>query len=235
MLQLAGSEARGPRLAVKAKGRAGEPMYSPDDFQRIDESVDSLFYSFPRLVVHIDPQAIEVVGRLFRDLIPPGAAVLDLMSSWRSHWPQGHPKGRMVGLGLNAEEMADNPDLEEHVVHDLNREPELPFDDGAFDAVALTVSAQYLTRPVETFKQVNRVMKIGGVFVVTFSNRMFPTKAVRIWRESTDRGRIELVTSYMEEAGNFGEIRSGFVNPDSSPPNDPVFAVVGRKGECPLE
>ena len=208
-------------------------MYRPDDFQRTDESNDSLFYSFPRLVVHIDQQAIEAVGRLFREQIPPEAVVLDLMSSWRSHWPQGHPKNRMIGLGLNAEEMADNPDLDEYIIHDLNREPVLPLEDEAFDAVVLTVSAQYLTRPVETFDHVNRVLRTGGVFIVTFSNRMFPTKAVRIWRESTDQDRMKLVTSYMESAGNFGEIRSGFVNPDNSPPDDPIFAVVGRKGESP--
>ena len=210
-------------------------MFNPGDFQRVDESIDSLFYSWPRKVVHIDTQAIEAVGRLFRDLIPPGATVLDLMSSWRSHWPPDHPKSRMVGLGLNAEEMADNPDLDEYVVHDLNIDPALPLQDGEFDAVALTVSAQYLTRPVETFRQVNRVLKPSGIFVVTFSNRMFPTKAVRIWRESTDRGRIQLVTSYFETAGNFHDVRSGFVNPASSPPHDPLFAVVGRKGPGPTE
>ena len=206
-------------------------MYPPESFQRIDESNDSLFYSFPRLVVHIDQQAIEAVGQLFRDLIPPGAVVLDLMSSWRSHWPQGHPKDRMIGLGLNAPEMAENPDLHEFIVHDLNREPVLPFDDAVFDAIILTVSAQYLTQPVETFQEVNRVLKTGGLLVVTFSNRMFPTKAVRIWRESTDQGRMDLVTSYMESAGNFEEIRSGLVNSDNSPPADPIFAVVGRKGD----
>jgi SAM-dependent methyltransferase len=209
-------------------------MGPPEHFQRTDESNDSQFYSFPRLVVHIDQQAIEAVSRLFLDLIPSGAVVLDLMSSWRSHWPQGHPKNRMIGLGLNAEEMADNPELDEYIIHDLNREPTLPFEDEAFDAVVLTVSAQYMTRPVETFQQVNRVMKTGGVCIVTFSNRMFPTKAVRIWRESTDQGRMGLVTSYMESVGNFGEIRSGFVNPDNSPPADPIFTVVGRKGEIPL-
>ena len=210
-------------------------MFNPDDFQRVDESLDSLFYSWPRKVVHIDPQAIEAVGRVFSDLIPPGAVVLDLMSSWRSHWPSDHPKSRMVGLGLNAEEMADNPDLDDYVVHDLNLDPVLPFSDDVFDTVALTVSAQYLTSPVETFQQVNRVLKPGGIFVVTFSNRMFPTKAVLVWRQSTDRGRIDLVTSYMEAAGNFHDIRSGFVNPDTSPPNDPLFAVVGRKGPGPTE
>ena len=211
---------------------ATESTYPPDSFQREDESEDSLFYSFPRLVVHIDEAAIEAVGQVFRDIIPPDSTVLDLMSSWRSHWPPDHPKKRMIGLGLNAPEMADNPDLDEHLIHDLNRNPLLPFEEGAFDVVVITVSAQYLTRPVETFQEVNRVLRPGGAFIVTFSNRMFPTKAVRIWRNSTDRGRMELVTSYMEAAGNFTDIRAGLVNPDQSPPADPLFAVVGRKEEA---
>ena len=125
---------------------ATEPTNPPGSFQREDESDDSLFYSSPRLVVHIDEYAIEAVGRVFRDLIPLDSTVLDLMSSWRSHWPPDHPKKRMVGLGLNAPEMADNPDLDEYVIHDLNRNPVLPFEAEAFDSVVITVSAQYLTR-----------------------------------------------------------------------------------------
>ena len=170
------------------------------------------------------------MGRLFRQLIPQGSVVLDLMSSWRSHWPQDHPKERMAGLGLNAAEMEDNPDLDESVVHDLNLDPVLPWDDDSFDAVVITVSAQYLTQPVETFREVNRVLRPGGVFIVTYSNRMFSTKAVRAWRQSSDRGRGELVISYMEAAGNFVDVRSGFVNPETSPPGDPLFAVTCRKG-----
>ena len=214
---------------------AKEQAYPPEYFQREDESDDGLFYSSPRLVVHIDDNAIEAVGRVFRDLIPPDSVVLDLMSSWRSHWPQSHPKKRMVGLGLNAPEMEDNPDLDEYVIHDLNRNLVLPFGDAAFDAVVITVSAQYLTRPVETFQQIDRVLKPGGSFIVTFSNRMFATKAVRIWRNSTDQGRMELVTSYMEAASNFTGIRAGLVNHEQSPPNDPLFAVVCRKGESSEE
>jgi SAM-dependent methyltransferase len=180
------------------------------------------------LVVHIDEQAIEAVGRVFRDLIPPGSVVLDLLSSWRSHWPRGHAKRRLVGLGLNGPEMQDNPDLDEFVVHDVNRDPALPFPDQSFDAVVITVSAQYLTRPVETFRHINRILKPGAVFIVTFSNRMFPTKAIRAWRTSSDRGRMDLVAGYMA-AGNFEEIKGGFVNPETSPPGDPIFSVAGRK------
>ena len=211
---------------------ATEPTNPPGSFQREDESDDSLFYSSPRFVVHIDEYAIEAVGRVFQDLIPPDSTVLDLMSSWRSHWPTGHAKMRMVGLGLNAPEMADNPDLDEYVIHDVNRNPALPFEAEAFDAVVITVSAQYLTRPVETFREINRVLKPGGAFIVTFSNRMFPTKAVRSWRNSTDRGRMELVASYMETAGNFADVRAALVNPDQSPPGDPLFAVVSQKDEA---
>jgi SAM-dependent methyltransferase len=209
--------------------RATESNYPPGSFEREDESDDGWFYASPRLVVHIDEGAIAAVSQLFKDLIPADSAVLDLMSSWRSHWPQGHAKSGLVGLGLNAEEMKDNPDLDDYVVHNVNNDPVLPFADEIFDATVITVSPQYLTRPVETFQQVNRVLKPGGIVIVTFSNRMFPTKAVRIWRTSSDQGHMDLVKSYMENAGNFVDIQAGFVNAEQSPPADPIFAVVSRK------
>ena len=224
-----------PKLAAAGFGRgAGRPVtqpqfpFPPEYFGREDEQDDTLFYVQPRLVVHIDDGAIAAVGAAFRSLIPPDAVVLDLMSSWRSHWPAGHPKARLVGLGMNAVEMAENPDLDEYVVQDINRNPELPFADAAFDAAAITVSVQYLTSPIAVFQQVNRILKPGGVFIVTFSNRMFPTKAVRIWRATSDRGHLDLVAAYME-AAEFADIRGGLTNSESSPPDDPLFLVAGVK------
>ena len=204
-------------------------QYSPQQFERMDEEEDRLFYLQARKVVHIDDGAIAAVSRLFLEMVPPDSVVLDLMSSWRSHWPQGHPKSRMVGLGLNQEEMEDNPDLDEVVVHDVNRNTDLPFEDATFDAVLITVSAQYLTQPVETFREVSRILKPSGVFIVSFSNRMFATKAVYIWRASSDRGRVDLVGTYMEEAGNLEAIQGLFLNPQDSPPGDPMFAVVSKR------
>ena len=210
-------------------GPATESKLTPEYFQREDEEDDGVFYESPRLVVHIDNGAIAAVGRLFQEQIPENSVVLDLMSSWRSHWPAGYAKKRMVGLGLNRVEMQENPDLDESVVHNVNAIPSLPFDDESFDAVLITVSAQYLTKPVETFKHVNRVLRPGGVFIVSFSNRMFATKAVLIWRNSTDRGRVDLVGTYMEAAENFEDIQGVFLNPEESPPGDPMFAVYSRK------
>ena len=206
-------------------------QFTPQFFERMDEDDDRVFYQYPRKVVHIDDNAIAAAGRLFQALVPPNSVVLDLMSSWRSHWPAGHPKARMTGLGLNREEMDDNPDLDEVIVHDLNRDIDLPFADETFDAALITVSAQYLTRPIATFREVNRILKPGGIFIVSFSNRMFPTKAVYIWRASSDRGRVDLVGTYMEEAGNFEDIQGIFANPQDSPPGDPLFAVHSRKSQ----
>ena len=199
--------------------------FPPEFFQREDESNDAEFYTMPRLVVHIDDGAIMAVGRLFKQLIPEDAATLDLMSSWRTHWPEEHPRRRIVGLGMNATEMADNPQLDEYLLKDINVDPSLPFEDASFDAVVITVSVQYLTRPVEVFAEVSRVLRPGGVFIVTFSNRCFPTKAVRVWRGTNDEDHVELVASYMQHAGGFAGVRGGLDNPDLSPPADPLFAV----------
>ena len=203
--------------------------FNAEMFERLDDSEDEHFYEAPRKVVHIDESAITAVGDFIRTEFTPNGVLLDLMSSWRSHWPRGHPKQRLVGLGLNAEEMADNPDLDEYVIHDVNQNPLLPFDDEAFDAVVITVSVQYLTHPIEIFQQVNRILRPGGIFLVSFSNRMFHTKAVNIWRNSSDRSHLELVASYLDYAGNFEDIKGGLANPQESPPGDPLFVVMGKK------
>ncbi len=203
--------------------------FPPEFFQREDESDDADFYAMPRLVVHIDDGAIRAVGRLLQQLVPENAELLDLMSSWRTHWPEEHPRRRIVGLGMNATEMADNPQLDEYVLRDINADPSLPFADGSFDAVIITVSVQYLTRPVEVFAEVSRALRPGGVFIVMFSNRCFPTKAVRVWRGTNDEDHVELVASYMRCAGGFSGVRGGLANPDMAPPGDPLFAVFAYK------
>jgi SAM-dependent methyltransferase len=195
-----------------------------EPFARMDESDDATFYVFERKVVHLEPGAIEALRTFYARVLPRGGSVLDLMSSWRSHLPDG--LGRVVGLGMNSAEMADNPQLSEFVVHDLNREPRLPFDDGSFDAVVCAVSVQYLTRPLEVFAEAGRLLRPGGPVVVSFSNRCFPTKAVAIWRASGDDAHRRLVREYLE--------RSGFTAvTEEAPPSsdDPLFVVWGRRPE----
>jgi len=192
-------------------------------FAKQDDTADDLFYQPVRKVVHIDDAAIRAVTALYRELLPAGGAILDLMSSWRSHLPPDLAYRRVAGLGMNAEELADNPQLSEFVVQNLNQRPELPYADGEFDAACCCVSVQYLQKPVAVFRAVRRVLKPGAPFVVTFSNRCFPTKAVNLWRYTDDRQHQEVVALYFAAAGNW----TGITGREDRPPahSDPLYAV----------
>ncbi|MBZ0304061.1 MAG: class I SAM-dependent methyltransferase [Anaerolineae bacterium] len=200
--------------------------FPPAYFRREDERDDPLFYSFPRLVVHIDDHAIAALTEVYRRVLPAGGVVLDLMSSYRSHLPEDAALAAVMGLGMNAVEMAQNPQLDDYVIHDLNAAPMLPFEDGVFDAVICAVSVQYLTRPLDVFREVRRILKPGGVFVVSFSNRCFPTKAVAAWRAMTDVERLALVSQYFDLSGGWYEADSAATE---SSGHDPLYAIWARK------
>lgn len=177
------------------------PEFPPGAFDRVDEGDDAEFYLPPRLVTHIDEGAIAALGRCYAATLPPGRVLLDLMSSWVSHLPKAFPVAELVGHGMNAEELAANPRLTEWFVRDLNREPTLPLADARFDGAMCCVSVQYLRRPVAVFAEVRRVLKPGAPFIVSFSNRCFPTKAVAIWRALDLPRHAGLVRLYCERAG----------------------------------
>ena len=190
-------------------------------FDRADEAEDASFYAFPRIVTHIDNHAIDAVGALYDELGIDGD-VLDLMSSWVSHFRT--PPRRLVVLGMNAHELTANPVAAERIVHDLNGDPCLPLADESMDDVVCCVSVDYLTRPVEVFRDVARVLRPGGRFVCTFSNRVFATKAIRGWLMATDEGRCEIVAMYFEQSGRF---EAPTVSRRTPPGHwgDPLYAV----------
>jgi SAM-dependent methyltransferase len=203
------------------------PDLPADAFRRFDEYPDAFFYAQPRFVTHLDEAAIAAVTQLYRELFPPGGALLDLMSSWVSHLPQEIAYRRVVGLGLNRQELAANPRLDAGLVQDLNADPRLPFGPAEFDGAAICVSIQYLTQPVAVLREVGRVLRPGAPLVVTLSNRCFPTKAVAIWQVLDDTGHARLVARYLGQAGNWADIQAL----DRSPRlrgADPLFAVVAR-------
>jgi SAM-dependent methyltransferase len=201
----------------------------PEFFRRMDESTDEEFYQHPRLVVHIDDGAIAKVGEIYSGLLPAGGTILDLMSSWRSHLPKHVGAAKVVGLGLNRAEMEDNPALNEVVVHNVNLNPRMPFADESFDGAVMTVSVQYLTRPIELFADVGRVLRAGAPFIVTFSNRMFPTKAVALWRAANNDQRVTLVRQYFAESRTFDGIEALDRSAPTDPPSDPIWGVAGFK------
>lgn len=199
--------------------------FPPGFFDRQDAGPDDSFYGFPRLVTHIDDGAIAAVGALYDELGIDGH-VLDLMGSWVSHFPT-RPQPLTV-LGMNAAELAANPMASATVVHDLNADPQLPFDDDAFDAAVCCVSVDYLVRPVEVFRDVTRVVRPGGLFVCTFSNRCFPMKAIRGWLLSTDEQHGEIVAEYFRRAGGYDEPTIERRTPPGHR-GDPLYAVWSRR------
>ncbi|MEX1022258.1 MAG: methyltransferase domain-containing protein [Dehalococcoidia bacterium] len=208
--------------------RPEAPRFPANFFRREDMSADRFFYDVPRFVTHIDDATIEALTAFYRETIPPDARILDLMSSWVSHLPPDRSYARVAGLGMNAEELKGNEQLSDWAVHDLNTDATLPYDDASFDVALCAVSVQYLTQPVEVFRDVGRVLAPGGVFLVAFSHRMFPTKAVEVWRSLGRDDRVRLIASYFGLAGNFGDP----VFLDRSPPDaDPLWVVLAQRSE----
>jgi SAM-dependent methyltransferase len=213
-----------------------EAELKPEFFARQDPSPDALFYVQPRLVAHIDDHAIAAVGRVYERLLPKHAAILDLMSSYLSHMPPSLEWTRLAGLGMNEVELRENAQLTDYVVHDLNADPRMPYADAEFDGAVVTVSVQYMTRPVEIFADFARVLKPGAPFVVTYSNRCFPTKAVRIWTALDARERAALIGTYFQRARAFGDVSAADASgatPDDAPPHDPLYAVWAHRTNNP--
>jgi hypothetical protein len=196
-------------------------------FARIDEGDDAEFYEPARLVYHIDDHAVAVLTGLYREILPPGGALLDLMSSWVSHLPKDVDYAEVIGHGMNAEELAANPRLSRWFTQDLNREPVLPLADGSIDAAMICVSIQYLQQPVAVLREAARVLRRGGPIVISFSNRCFWTKAVAVWRGLDDAGHARLVELYLKHAG-FEGIETRRLCPWIEDEQDPMYAVIGR-------
>lgn len=216
-------------------------FFSGEPFKRKDESPDIEFYEKPRLVQHLDDTAIDMVRQTYSRVLGDDMTVLDLMSSWQSHLPDDVRLNSVTGLGLNEIELHKNNDLNEYTVHDLNSDTNLPFKGNQFDVVLCNVSVEYLVSPFDIFKGVARILKPGGYFVNTFSNRWFEPKAIRIWSRLHEFERMGLILEYFRRTPLFDDLQTysirGLLRPtndiyyDRYHYSDPVYAVWGRKKE----
>lgn len=214
-------------------------FFSDQPFLRKNQSIDTQFYDQPRLVQHLDDTAIDMVRKLYGRFLTPGSKVLDLMSSWQSHLPANVTPKRVTGLGLNDVELQRNDCLDDYIVHDLNAVPRLPFDDHTFEVVLCTVSVEYLTSPLVIFDEVSRVLQPGGYFVISFSNRWFEPKVIRLWTQMSDFERMGLVLEYFRHNNEFVNLRTYSIRGLPRPAHDkyygqiayadPIYAVWGEK------
>ncbi|CAD7954527.1 unnamed protein product [Amoebophrya sp. A25] len=232
--------------------------FRPEFFHRQDESADERFYSQERIVEHIDKPAIAATVTYYRQSILDIALgnilsgraentgdtkifrILDLCSSWISHLPTDLEKEgialEVTGLGMNQKELDLNQVLDRRVRQNLNVNPILPFPAESFDLVLNSVSVDYLTRPLEVFPEIKRVLRPGGRSVNVFSNRFFPTKVIDFWLRSDDLSHCKLAGSYFaatsEATSSNGSSWTDIAAYDISPnpgQSDPLFAVQATK------
>lgn len=212
-------------------------ILEPAQRRKLDETDDALFYDYPRFVTHVDDGFIQQLTDLYRERLKPDTRILDMMSSWVSHLPEEMTFAHVEGHGMNAEELARNPRLDHYFVQNLNQNQLLPLPDQSFDAVLNTVSVQYLQRPEAVFAEIYRILKPGGLAIVSFSNRMFFQKAIQAWVEASEPQRVELVKRYFEQIPGFGKIETIARQP-SVPPflqllgmggGDPFYAVMAER------
>ena len=208
----------------------------PEQRTKLDDTEDSLFYSMPRFVTHVDEGFIDQLTNLYRERLKPQTRIFDMMSSWVSHLPDLE-FAHVEGHGMNEAELAKNPQLDHYFIQNLNQNPKLPLADQDFDAVLIAVSVQYLQYPEAIFAEIHRILKPGGIVIVSFSNRMFYQKAIAAWREGTEKSRVELVKRYFQSVPGFGEPEV-IVRPSSVPSflqmlgvggADPFYAVIAER------
>jgi len=206
--------------------------YTAADFERIDEAPDSEFYKFPKLVYHIDEGAVSALTRYYDKNITDGSDVLDICSSWVSHYPRDFPQRMksIVGSGISDIELQCNDQLSSYVAQDLNKNPKLPFPDRSFDVVTCVVSFDYLTRPLEVMKEVARVLRPGGQVILSQSNRCFFTKAVGVWtRDMSDAAHLRVLGTYIHFAEAFSEPQAFDISPKGPGTNDPMYIVTATR------
>lgn len=212
-------------------------LLQPPQRAKLDDTDDALFYSLPRFVTHVDDSFIQQLTDLYRERLQPDSRILDLMSSWVSHLPDEMSFEHIEGHGLNGEELARNPRLNHYFVQNLNQTPILPLEDQSFDAVLNTVSVQYLQQPEVVFAEMYRILKPGGVAIVSFSNRMFYQKAIQAWRDGSESDRVELVKRYFQAVPGFSTPEAiarqsslgSILQLLGMPGNDPFYAVIARR------
>ncbi|OUL33714.1 class I SAM-dependent methyltransferase [Nostoc sp. 106C] len=212
----------------------------PNQRLKLDDTNDKMFYAFPRFVTHVDEAFIKQLTDVYRDRLKPNTRILDMMSSWVSHLPEEMHFAHVEGHGLNAEELARNPRLNHYFVQDINDSPQLPLQDQDFDAVLNCVSIQYVQYPEAVFSEIHRILKPGGIAIISFSNRMFFQKAIQAWRDASEETRVELVKNYFASVPGFStpEVIVSKSNIPAvlqwlgAPGGDPFYAVIAHRTEA---
>ena len=161
--------------------------------KKLDESNDEEFYSDPKFVYHLDANFRQYLSNVYKNEIAEYSTVLDLMSSWDSYLPKEKKYKKVIGHGLNKQELEKNKIFDSYWIQNFNLNQEIPLDGGSIDYCLMVAAWQYLQYPENLTKEIVRILSNQGKIIIAFSNRAFWHKAPNIWTTSTEEERVNYV------------------------------------------
>ena len=161
--------------------------------KKLDESNDEEFYSDPKFVYHLDANFRQYLSDVYANEIQDYSTVLDLMSSWDSYLPKGKKYKKVIGHGLNKQELKKNKILDSYWIQNFNVNQEIPLDKESIDYCLMVAAWQYLQYPENLTREIARILSNNGKIIIAFSNRAFWHKAPNIWTSSNEEERVKYV------------------------------------------
>ena len=193
--------------------------------KKLDESNDEEFYSEPKFVYHLDANFRQYLSDVYNKEISDYSTVLDLMSSWDSYLPKEKKYKKVIGHGLNKQELEKNKIFDSYWIQNFNLNQEIPLDGGSIDYCLMVAAWQYLQYPENLTKEIVRILSNQGKIMIAFSNRAFWHKAPNIWTTSTEEERIKYVRKVL--------ITNGFNEPSLNIFNflnkDPFYCLIATR------
>ena len=198
-----------------------------------DETNDNEFYSNPKFVYHLDSNFRRNLSELYAKEIQNDSFVLDLMSSWDSYLPKTIKYKKVIGHGLNKEELKRNKAFDDYWIQNFNINQKIPLENEIVDYCLMVAAWQYLQYPEKIAEEIARILNKNGKVMIAFSNRAFWHKAPNIWTYSSENERIEYVRNILV-ANGFCEPRiiKKFTQENSLLPflnRDPFYCVISEK------
>ena len=202
--------------------------------KKLDESNDQEFYSDPKFVYHLDANFRKYLSDVYENEIANHSVVLDLMSSWDSYLPKGKKYKKVIGHGLNKQELEKNNILDSYWIQNFNRIQEIPLDNESVDYCLMVAAWQYLQYPENLTKEIVRILKFQGKIIISFSNRAFWHKAPNIWISSSEEERVKyvrkvLITNGFNEPKIIKKFNEPSLNIFKFLKNDPFYCLIATK------
>ena len=202
--------------------------------QKLDESNDEYFYSDPKFVYHLDENFRSYLSYIYKNEINDNSTVVDLMSSWDSYLPKEKKYKKVIGHGLNKDELERNTILNSFWIQNFNLSQEIPLESKSIDYCLMVAAWQYLQYPENLTKEIARILKNGGKIIVSFSNRAFWHKAPNIWKSSTEEERLKYVRKVLISNGFYEpKIIKKFINQNLNIlpffNKDPFYCLIASK------